>query len=74
MPDDRYWKTDHPGWELDSETGAIINRDNNAYEKWKMRVQEDRNKKQLEKDVMLLKKDMHDIKSLLTDIFRKLDG
>lgn len=72
--EDRYWKTDHDGWELDTETGAIINRDKNAYERWRLRVMEDRRKKELEKEVRDLRSDVNDIKTLLKEIHRKING
>lgn len=74
MSETRYYKTDHPGWEMDSETGAIINRDDNAYNRWRLQRKEANKKKQLENEVTNLKKDVADIKSMLETIYRKING
>lgn len=74
MDSDRYWKTDHHGWLLDTETGFIVNNDEKEYLKWKKQTQDEKAKKRLENEVDTLKTEVSQIKNLLEKIYRKLDG
>ena len=70
-------KTDHPGFAKDDTRGraqAVLNIDNVSYSAYKEARAKEQQLRNVINEVSVLKKDINDIKSLLTNIASKLNG